>query len=78
MTKSLSGLFTLAEAEILMGQDQICELALVVQGSHIHATIDGRKVFDLIDREEPLKTGAIALIIDEGRMASVSVMITPL
>jgi hypothetical protein len=52
-------------------------LALQVQGTHLICSIDGQTVFDIDDSQNPLLTGAIALVCEEGRVGCEQVTVRP-
>ena len=47
-----------------------------VVGTHLHAWIDGRLLFDVEDADRPL-TGGVELICQEGRMSTDAVTVRP-
>lgn len=66
---------TLAEAPFPWTLDRRYDLALTVVGDRIQAQADGRAVFDV--RDSALDAGAVALVVEEGRMESGPVRVTP-
>jgi hypothetical protein len=52
-------------------------LKLQVTGARIRALIDGNQLFDIHDEDNPFMGGGIALICEEGRMASDVVRVSP-
>ncbi|HEX4125444.1 MAG TPA: ADP-ribosylglycohydrolase family protein [Tepidisphaeraceae bacterium] len=54
---------------------QPVKLSIAVDGSRICASIDEKQVFDMIDANDPLTTGGIALMCEEGRMISGAVRV---
>lgn len=77
LVKALDGKTVLAEKEIGWKLRATYDLKLQVTGNRIQGWINGDQLFDLEDNDRPLDGGAIALICEEGRMASESVMISP-
>jgi ADP-ribosylglycohydrolase len=53
-------------------------MSLKVAGNHLTAYWDGFLVFDVIDEEEPILEGAIALVVEEGRTATDGVSVFPI
>lgn len=53
-------------------------LSLQVQGSHISAWAGEQRVFDLQDEEQPLRGGGVALVCEEGRVATDAVIVRPI
>jgi hypothetical protein len=52
-------------------------LQLQVNGNRLRASVDGVPLFDVQDNDRPLSDGAIALVIEEGRMATEAVTVGP-
>ena len=69
LVKALDGQHTLGEKEFNFEWDQPVGLKLKVQGEHIQAWANQQLVFDIQDHDRPLLSGAVALVIAEGRMA---------
>jgi hypothetical protein len=55
--------------------DRPYALSLTVTGSRIQASLDGKALFEAIDRD--LVSGGIALICEEGRAAAEAVHVKP-
>jgi hypothetical protein len=53
------------------------ELSLEVVKGRIRASVDGTPVFDIVDDDRPLRDGAVALVVEEGRTATRVVRIQP-
>jgi hypothetical protein len=75
LLKALDGNTTLAEAACVLEFGRSYELSLTVTGGRIQASLDGRALFDVIDRDLP--SGGIALVCEEGRMAAETVRVKP-
>lgn len=67
----------LAEKEIGWKFGVGANLSLRVVGDHLLAMRDGFVIFDIQDKEQPLISGAVALLVEEGRMASEGVSLFP-
>jgi hypothetical protein len=77
LVKALDGDKTLAEAVLDWHFGIDYELRLTVQGQQIVGEVDGREVVRVVDQDRPLTGGGIALVIDEGRMSTEEVRVTP-
>lgn len=75
--KALDGNTVLAENAFDWSFGETHELSLEVVGNHLRAWIDGKLVFDLHDTDRPLTEGAVALVCEEGRMATDAVTVQP-
>jgi len=53
-------------------------LSLNVAGNNVQGWINGNKLFDIQDLENPLLSGAIALVCEEGRLATDVVSVSPI
>ena len=53
------------------------QMDLAVNGNRIRAIVDQQPVFDLVDHDEPLTAGGIALVCREGRTATQKITISP-
>ena len=73
LVKALDGNTTLAEAACALEFGRPYELCLTVAGSRIQASLDGKLLFDVTDRD--LATGGIALVCEEGRVAADAVRV---
>ena len=78
LVKALDGTQVLAEKEIGWSLRGTYNLRLQVEGQRIQGWVDGEQVFDVTDSDRPLDGGAIALICEEGRMASECVTVAPI
>jgi ADP-ribosylglycohydrolase len=77
LVKALDGYTVLAEARFPWQLDETHELRLEVVNQLIEASVDGHVVFRVEDTDRPLESGAIALVCEEGRMASNAVRVQP-
>lgn len=68
----------LAEVPLAFDYDRPHRFALEVRGVAIRGEIDGRVVAEVEDREPALLDGAIAMVIEEGRLSHGPVAIEPL
>jgi ADP-ribosylglycohydrolase len=75
LVKALDGEIVLAEAAVDWALGRPYALSLEVTGNRIQAGIDGVPLFDAIDAERSLSTGGIALVCEEGRVATNAVVI---
>jgi ADP-ribosylglycohydrolase len=77
LVKLLDGEQVLAETKLDWVLEQTYRLSLEADGAHIKAFIDGQVVFDVVDTDRPLLSGAVALVCQEGRMSAEQVKIRP-
>jgi ADP-ribosylglycohydrolase len=77
LIKMLDGEQTLAEAPISWELERSYAVRLQVTGQRIQAWIDDQLVCDAEDNERPLSGGGIALVCQEGFMASGAVSVRP-
>jgi ADP-ribosylglycohydrolase len=78
LVKVLNEETILAEADFSWQFRGTYSLTLKVVGTRIQAIIDGKPVFDIHDSHNPLTGGAVALICEQGRMATDAVTVKPL
>ncbi len=78
LVKALDGERVLAEADFPWRFDRTYDLRLEVQRGRLRASIDGKGVFDVEDKDRPLWGGAVALLCEEGRVESEVVRVRPL
>lgn len=78
LLKCLNNDRLLAEMDFSWAIEHTYHLALETQGDRIRASVDGHELFDVIDADEPLRNGAIALVVEEGCFSTQSVIVTPL
>jgi ADP-ribosylglycohydrolase len=77
LVKALDGITVLAEQDFAWRFGGSYELSLQVVGGHLEAAIDGRQLFAVDDVDHPLAGGGIALICEDGRMATDAVEVQP-
>jgi hypothetical protein len=75
LVKKLDGQSILAETGFNFEWDQTIRFELSVKGSRITASLDGQVVFTFQDSDRPLLDGAVALVVEEGRIACEEVSI---
>ncbi len=67
----------LAEGNFAWQLDGSYDLSLTTQGERLTAGIDGKVLFDVTDADHPLLSGAVGLIIEEGRLDCDRVSVRP-
>ena len=77
LVKALDGVMVLAEKAIDWRLRRRYELRLRVRGTRLQGWVGDELLFDVVDGERPLTGGAIALICEEGRMATDEVVVKP-
>jgi ADP-ribosylglycohydrolase len=77
LVKALDGDRTLAEAVWAWELGGDYDLQLTVQGNRMVGLVDGREVVAAVDDDRPLLGGGIALVVEEGRMATEWVRVGP-
>jgi len=77
LIKALDGDRTLAEATLAMEFDAKYEMKLAVKGNRVTGWVNGKQVADAVDTDRPLTGGAVALVIEEGRMQVLEVGVGP-
>jgi len=77
LVKALDGDHVLAERPFTWEQGNAYAFSLQVVGTRIQAWIDGQMLFDVTDADRSLTGGGIALICEEGRIASYEVTVQP-
>jgi len=77
LVKMLDSETVLAEAECLWEYGCQYDLALTVNGHHLIASLNNQTVFNINDRVQPLLSGAIALICEEGRVGCEQIAVQP-
>ncbi|MBE0699510.1 MAG: ADP-ribosylglycohydrolase family protein, partial [Anaerolineaceae bacterium] len=75
LIKALDGQSVLAETDFAFTWGEAIRFKLRVKGPHITASLNGRDLFEFSDTARPLLDGAVALVIEEGRMACEEVSI---
>ena len=78
LVKALDGNTVLAESGFGWEFGSTYSLKMQVAGNRIQGWVDGQHLFDVEDNDRPLTGGAIALICEEGRMASEAVTVCPI
>ena len=69
LVKALDGRKVLAQKDFSFEWDDVIELKLTVKGAEIQASINGQKMFSLLDEQNPLLEGGVALLVEEGRIS---------
>ncbi len=77
LIKALDGERVLAETDFPWQFRETHQLQMSVAGSRITASVDGKQVFDLVDVEQPLLDGAVALVVQAGTTATDRVVVRP-
>jgi len=77
LVKALDGDKVLAEVDFPWEFGNTYDLRIQVSGTRIQGWIDGQKLFDMHDTDRPLESGAVALLCEEGRVASDAVTVQP-
>ncbi len=77
LVRELDGEKVLAETDFLCVPAVNYRLSLRVRGNRLQASVDGETLFDIEDDEPLLNGGAVALICEEGCMASDGVRVQP-
>jgi len=67
----------LAEQAMAWELDRSYSLSLTVEGNRIIGEVDSVTVADVVDDEEPLVSGSVALVVTEGTLASEAVSVEP-
>jgi ADP-ribosylglycohydrolase len=77
LVKKLDGSHILAEQDFNFDWDQSITFKLTVQAAHLQGWVNGQLMFDLEDQQTPLLHGAVALIVEEGRINCDMVTVKP-
>jgi len=78
LVKALDGIHALAEMDYDWEYGQTYQLKLVVTGeTRLRAWLGDKLIFDVEDNIRPLGSGAVALVIEEGRTATQIVKVVP-
>ena len=75
LIKALDGDTVLAEADFAWQFGETHDLQLQVVGKRISASLNGAQLFTVEDADRPLMDGSIALVCEEGRMATEAVTV---
>jgi ADP-ribosylglycohydrolase len=78
LVKAREGTIVLAARDFAWRFGCRYELKLRVRGTRLQASIDGAELFDLDDQGPPLSGGGVALLCEEGRVASGAVKVRSL
>ncbi len=77
LIKALDGERALAQADLAWEHGTSYDLALQVSGNRIEGWVNGRHVFDVVDEDNILEAGGVALLCTEGRIATDEVRVEP-
>jgi len=77
LVKALDGDTVLAEAPYSWRYGATKEFRLRVQGNRLQGFIDGQPLFDVEDTAQPLASGGVAFVIEEGRIMSDAMTVKP-
>jgi ADP-ribosylglycohydrolase len=77
LVKALDGYQTLAEVDFPWQLGTRHELALSVTGNRLQGFLDGQRLFDVEDTDAPLTDGAVALVVEAGRLGAEAIKIEP-
>ncbi|HTP57371.1 MAG TPA: ADP-ribosylglycohydrolase family protein, partial [Spirochaetia bacterium] len=78
LRKELRGRTVLARARISLQEAAACNLVLEARGSRLTGYANGKRLFDVTDRRDPLEGGGLALLCTQGTMATNEVRVEPL
>ncbi len=78
LVKVLDGEAVLAETAAAWEPGRPYEMRLAVEGTHVLAWLDGTLLFDVVDLDMPLTRGGVALVCEEGRVATDAVAVAPI
>ena len=70
LIKALDGDNVMAEVDFPWQQGSSHDFQLAVTGDRIEASVDGNKLFDVVDDGPVLASGGIAFVVEEGRIMS--------
>lgn len=77
LIKDREAVTVLAEHPFNVELDRPYRLALTVQSNRVVAEIDGQVIADVVDDDDPLTSGGVALIVTEGTLSSGPVRVEP-
>lgn len=77
LIKVLNGEKVLCETDFVWEAERSYELSLQVTKNRIQAWVDGQRVFDFEDSLEPITSGAIGLVCEEGCFSTNAVTVKP-
>ena len=78
LVKDREAIRILSEQPFVAELDRAYRLALTVQGNRISGAIDGEEIASVVDEDEPLGRGGVALIVTEGTLSSEAVRVEPI
>ena len=74
---ALDGNVTLSEKDLIWDFGRNYELALQIQGTRLKGWVNNQLIFDVEDTTRSLDGGGIALVCEEGRVATEAVIVEP-
>jgi hypothetical protein len=77
LVKDREAITILAEYPFVMQLDRCYRLSLTVRGNRVIGEIDGLRVADVLDDNDPLPAGGVGLIVTEGTLSSGAVRVEP-
>tara|TARA_B110000263_G_scaffold116789_1_gene101826 strand:+ start:527 stop:2653 length:2127 start_codon:yes stop_codon:yes gene_type:complete len=77
LLKVLDGNVILKEKDFIWDLGRNYELAFQIQGTRLQGWVDNQLIFDVEDTTRPLDGGGIALVCEEGRVATEAVIVQP-
>jgi hypothetical protein len=77
LVKAKDGESVLAEMDFPWEVDRQYGLRLCLKGTRIRAWVDGVMLFEVEDKNRPLKGGAAAFVLEEGHMMSECMVVAP-
>jgi hypothetical protein len=78
LLKALDGRRVLAEADCAWQLGGGYDLSLSTRAGHLRAAVNGRTLFDVRDADAPLASGAVALLVEAGRLDCDAIHIAPI
>ena len=70
LRKELRGTTVLASADFKRDEGSTCAFSLEARGNRITAVLNGKAIFDVVDPDEPLLGGGIALVCTRGSIST--------
>jgi hypothetical protein len=77
LVKDREAITILAEYPFVVQLDRRYRLSLTVRGNRVIGEIDGLRVADVLDDNDPLPAGGVGLIVTEGTLSSGAVRVEP-
>ena len=77
LVKALDGDTVLAEADYAWSFGATKQFTLRAEGNRLQAGIDGKPLFDVVDNDRPLTGGGVAFVVEEGRIMSDAMTVSP-